>query len=830
MRTWFPSLRRRPRFRPYVARPASISLEGMIARCNRALYDAFSADCTAGLGLDKLVFNPLFDYQKLLQLLEAIPRVRFLTMEELMGSVPDGSVRITIRHDVDADIVAARSMAALEHERGIRTTYYLLHTSWYYGRFARGIFERNECMGPYYREIQDLGHEIGLHTDGLHVYQEFRLDGASAVEQELAWLRSQGLRVVGSAAHNLHTVYGAQNYEIFRGRVRHFTTPDHSGEPTVDEDEVFFEAKWAPLHTLDERALGLVYEGHDAYNVPGYLGIMAETGYSTIHQTWNRGSDYAKRGLSRGPGDFAQLVDAMSRLRPGDAVVFTTHPCYYGGRHSPLERPALLLDRATRLRSERFGLTTYAPGSLVAVSSASGAGQTGQAIGFANDEGFLAKPVRTLPEGALNVVIFGGRQLEAAHLGIPDQVQARLEALLGRALDRPVQVRSFASSDLEPRQHVTIYRAMDPRLRPATVLAAAVSQALVDAVAADGGRVCHLLETPGAGCGIQGVTVIDPHAAFAAHAGPGKPIDAEGRWTATGHRLAAKACCAAIAPVTVVNLRSLSYTGTTWINIVLGSHAEAFAMGPPDRFAALWSTRPEELCLVHGAACPFWPAFCRRYDPAQNFFVQLALASGRRVIVINNPVPTGLGRELDHPGVRVRTIHVVRDGRAVAASYARRFGKPFADVVRDWYAPAAPAIPFAEPGARYHSLRYEDFVQRPAETLSALGRFVGLDYTIDSLRYWDHEHHPVGGNQGLFALIRLHQGRPAGEIEGAEFYQRLHEAETADPLRPRLDDRWRSQLTAEDRRVFDALCGAHNARLGYPRDTRARLPALRAHA
>ena len=80
--------------------------------------------------------------------------------------------------------------------------------------------------------------------------------------------------------------------------------------------------------------------------------------------------------------------------------------------------------------------------------------------------------------------------------------------------------------------------------------------------------------------------------------------------------------------VTVINLLSLSYTGTTWINIVLGSHEETLAVGPPDRFFELWSTDPGKLCLVHGPDCDLWPAFSARYDPRNNLFVQLAEHTG----------------------------------------------------------------------------------------------------------------------------------------------------------------------------------------------------------
>lgn len=43
-------------------------------------------------------------------------------------------------------------------------------------------------------------------------------------------------------------------------------------------------------------------------------------------------------------------------------------------------------------------------------------------------------------------------------------------------------------------------------------------------------------------------------------------------------------------PPKVVVIRSVSYAGTTWINLLLGSHPSALYLGPPER---IWRLRPE---------------------------------------------------------------------------------------------------------------------------------------------------------------------------------------------------------------------------------------------
>ena len=45
-------------------------------------------------------------------------------------------------------------------------------------------------------------------------------------------------------------------------------------------------------------------------------------------------------------------------------------------------------------------------------------------------------------------------------------------------------------------------------------------------------------------------------------------------------------------PIRVVVIESLSYSGTTWLNLVLGAHRDAFALGPADRLFGRGDVQP----------------------------------------------------------------------------------------------------------------------------------------------------------------------------------------------------------------------------------------------
>lgn len=68
---------------------------------------------------------------------------------------------LILRHDIDYSLPAALKMAQLEHDLGVKSTYFVLLSSRFYN-----VFEANNVQTL--KKISNLGHEIGLHY---HPYQ-----------------------------------------------------------------------------------------------------------------------------------------------------------------------------------------------------------------------------------------------------------------------------------------------------------------------------------------------------------------------------------------------------------------------------------------------------------------------------------------------------------------------------------------------------------------------------------------------------------------------------------------------------------------------------------
>lgn len=114
---------------------------------------------------------------------------------------------VVLRHDVDHNLEHALRFARWEAQRGIRATYYVLPTAWYW----------DEPETPaLIRGIAALGHEIGIHQDAVAEAwrRGFReaVDGsavpagncdaaAAILAEQLAAVRAMGVEVVGTSSH-----------------------------------------------------------------------------------------------------------------------------------------------------------------------------------------------------------------------------------------------------------------------------------------------------------------------------------------------------------------------------------------------------------------------------------------------------------------------------------------------------------------------------------------------------------------------------------------------------------------------------------------------------
>lgn len=138
----------------------------------------------------------------------------------------------------------------------------------------------------------------------------------------------------------------------------------------------------------------------------------------------------------------------------------------------------------------------------------------------------------------------------------------------------------------------------------------------------------------------------------------------------------------------------------------------------------------------------------------------------------------------------MRAIHLVRDARGVAASRLRRgeLGGDTCKVARRWvklnrrYQRALQAMPEES----HMRVRYEDLCQDPQGTLQELYHFLGIDPDVEVMDFRVTSHHIIGNAMRLGSLSEI-----------------------------RLDERWKSLLTAEQLKKIGQVAGKLSLHYGY---------------
>lgn len=118
----------------------------------------------------------------------------FPTVSELRAGAHSRNRFLLLRHDIDVSPRYALAMAKLEHQRGIRSSFYVLLHSLYY----------NPAAAPHWealREIVSMGFEVGLHYE-TDFFENRGLDPLEGVLHDVAALENiLQIKIVSVSQH-----------------------------------------------------------------------------------------------------------------------------------------------------------------------------------------------------------------------------------------------------------------------------------------------------------------------------------------------------------------------------------------------------------------------------------------------------------------------------------------------------------------------------------------------------------------------------------------------------------------------------------------------------
>ena len=211
------------------------------------------------------------------------------------------------------------------------------------------------------------------------------------------------------------------------------------------------------------------------------------------------------------------------------------------------------------------------------------------------------------------------------------------------------------------------------------------------------------------------------------------------------------------------------------------------------------------------ACSPAWHRRLAQFHQANEALVRaLTERTGARMVVDSSKVGIRLKYLLRNPGLDVRVVRLVRDGRAVALTYTdsdeyadasaahlRRGGSgdgrprdhlTLGEAAHEWRRSneEADALLGALDPSRHCTVTYEDLCSNTQSVLTSLWTFLGVEPARFDRGWRGRSRHIIGNGMRFDATEDI-----------------------------RLDERWKTALDASALALFDAEAGALNRRFGY---------------
>lgn len=297
-------------------------------------------------------------------------------------------------------------------------------------------------------------------------------------------------------------------------------------------------------------------------------------------------------------------------------------------------------------------------------------------------------------------------------------------------------------------------------------------------------------------------------------------------------------------PRKVLFILGIGRSGSTMLDLMLGSHSEGFSLGEISKIPEIFRRDP-----TPSAFCPnssFWQERFTQSDAQRlaiglsgqrlHRFIPLKLEKAVRelthtdgilnpytllfekisksLLVDSSKYPDWVERRLqarEFTGglVQAYICHMVRDGRAVLNSYLRAYPNlSVRQISQRWLDNllACEAIFETFPCDYKMQVRYEALATEPERTMQSVCEWLGLPFEAEMLEYWKGDHHYVAGSRSARALIARYREQPiASNVQAVhgDYYQTMD-------LAIKLDQRWRHELAPDALEQFYELIGERN--------------------
>jgi len=249
-------------------------------------------------------------------------------------------------------------------------------------------------------------------------------------------------------------------------------------------------------------------------------------------------------------------------------------------------------------------------------------------------------------------------------------------------------------------------------------------------------------------------------------------------------------------PIDLIYILSSGHSGSTLIDLMLGSHSCIESVGEIDKFSEYFSNSQNTIaskkvklcnCGQPIAECSYWKQVKEKLDNSivsninlkqdfaeRNYQLMSAIlaVSGKKIICDSSKQIDRLSSFLASDLFNVQIIHLIRDGRAYAFSmknkqertiakygsldkykeFLRAKGKQdqhynYDNAIKKWNEINIAWQKQFNKLPNYYFLKYENLVENPEKSLSAILKKVDLKFESNQVEFYKVTHHNIDGNR-----------------------------------------------------------------------------------
>ena len=234
--------------------------------------------------------------------------------------------------------------------------------------------------------------------------------------------------------------------------------------------------------------------------------------------------------------------------------------------------------------------------------------------------------------------------------------------------------------------------------------------------------------------------------------------------------------------IKVIYILGSGHSGSTLLDLIIGSHSYIESAGEIDRFWRYVSHQPpqtgekERFCTCGQPIdqCQYWNKV--RYELKQTcgkteinpksknteqfiennyYFIKAILTASRKKIFCDSSKNSyRLDKFLNSNLFDVHIVHLIRDGRAVGFSLKKKGARTSNNNLYDYYQAVKLwskqnlmyKHKYMKDG-NYLELKYEDLVRDPKTSIEQILAKLSLEFEPSQLNFSEYDHHNIGGNR-----------------------------------------------------------------------------------